>query len=288
MEPEQESVLRNSGELNTWRQKIGQVSGEVQLALVPTMGALHEGHLTLIREARRYASHVLVSIFVNPTQFNDPLDFERYPREEAQDIKAAFSAGADAVFLPTPEVIYPRGAQTSVKVGSLANVLCGATRPGHFEGVCTVVTALFNLTRCDVALFGQKDYQQLTIIQQMTRDLHLPIHIIGVPTQRAPDGVALSSRNARLSVRERAIAPKIYQGLQAAASCWRAGERDVSILRNTVINTLDDEFMLDYLELCDRSTLTPLKGLIPQYDEALLAIACFIGEVRLIDHIMLR
>jgi len=252
------------------------------------MGYLHEGHLSLIREARNLAQHVVVSIFVNPTQFNDPADFDRYPCDEAGDLKAAFSAGADAVFLPTPDIIYPQGAQTRVRVGSLAESLCGATRPGHFEGVCTVVMALFQLTQCQVAVFGEKDYQQLTIIRQMARDLHLPIEVISAPTVREYDGLAMSSRNARLTTKERYQAPCIYQGLKAASTAWAHGIREVDHLCDVVIQLLPVETRIDYLEFCDPRTLEPLRGNLNDYPSVLLAIACFLGDVRLIDNILIE
>ena len=290
-------LLRDAQDLRRWRESLGRepaaredssLSTQPLIALVPTMGYLHEGHLSLIRQARTLAQHVVVSLFVNPTQFNDPQDFEHYPRDEEGDLKAAFSAGADAVFLPTPEVIYPQGSQTRVRVGLLAKFLCGATRPGHFEGVCTVVMALFQLTQCQVAIFGEKDYQQLSIIRQMTRDLHLPIEIIGAPTLREDDGLAMSSRNARLTLSERQSASSIYQGLLAAQAVWAEGTREVDILRAIIRKHLPPKARIDYLEVCHPHTLEPLQGHLNVYDSAVVAIACFLGKVRLIDNIVLE
>ena len=278
-----ERSLRDAASLRAWRRS---VRGKV--AFVPTMGYLHEGHLALIRAARARADHVIVSVFVNPTQFNDPADFERYPRDEMGDLQAALDAGADVVFMPTPEVIYPRGSETRVMVGSLADWLCGATRPGHFEGVCTVVMALFQLTQCDLAIFGEKDYQQLAIIRQMTRDLHLPVQIIGYPTVREPDGVAMSSRNARLTRSDRQLAPSIYRGLLAAREAWRHGERRAEALCEVARSHLPESGRLDYLSVCDPITLTPLTGDLYDHESALMAVACHLGAVRLIDNMTLE
>ena len=280
-------ILRDKASLRVWRASLPKDPGQPLLAFVPTMGFLHEGHLALIREARLHASSVIVSIFVNPTQFNNPEDFDSYPRDEEGDCEAAFRAGADAVFLPTPEIVYPSGAQTRVNVGSLAHSLCGATRPGHFEGVCTVVTALFNLTGCDIAIFGEKDYQQLTIIKRMSRDLHLPLKIIGMPTQRDHDGVALSSRNARLTPEHRQEASSIHRALSQARIAWYSGERDIEQLKSHVLMKLSTHAQLDYLEICDHESLEVLSGQDHQRVRAVIAIACFFGDVRLIDNLML-
>ena len=250
------------------------------------MGYLHRGHLSLIQEAKRRAQYVIVSIFVNPTQFNHRGDFDAYPRDEIGDAKAATEAGADALFIPDPSVIYPSGAQTWVNVGSLGDHLCGATRPGHFKGVCTVVTALFNLVQCQVAVFGEKDYQQLCIIRQMTHDLHLPVEIIGAPTAREESGLAMSSRNARLTSTGRLEATSIYRSLNAARAVWRRGERSISVLSRSMMNELSQQARLDYLTFSDPHTLQPLDHLNDQ-SQVLIAIACFIEGVRLIDNLVL-
>lgn len=284
-------VLRSASALSAWRANLRPLpaSTRAPLALVPTMGALHEGHLSLIKIARAHAHSVLVSVFVNPTQFNDASDFEQYPRDESRDIELALSAGADAVFIPTPDVVYPEGAQTRVRVGALSETLCGATRPGHFEGVCTVVLALFQLTRCDVAVFGAKDYQQLTVIKRMTRDLHLPVEVIGAPTLREPDGLAMSSRNLRLSDESRDDASSIYRALCAARSLWHAGERDVEALKLSARDQLSDQVDIDYLEVCDADSLELRSGVLASdpSNSLVIAIACFLGEVRLIDNLLL-
>ena len=185
-----------------------------------------------------------------------------------------------------PSVIYPNGAQTWVNVGALGDHLCGATRPGHFRGVCTVVTALFNLVRCQVAVFGEKDYQQLSIIRQITRDLHLPVEVVGAPTAREESGLAMSSRNARLSLEGRAEAASIYEALCAARSLWERGERNVSALSSAVGQSLTTKANIDYLTFCDPNTLEPLDELGAR-KAVLVAIACFIEEVRLIDNLVL-
>ena len=279
-------IIRSATELVQWRANLVSETEKPLLGFVPTMGYLHEGHLALIHEAKRHAQYVIVSIFVNPTQFNSSDDFEHYPRDEEGDIKAAHLAGADAVFMPTKEVIYPQGAQTWVNVGSLGSALCGATRPGHFQGVCTVVTALFNLVQCQIAVFGEKDYQQVTIIRQIARDLHLPVQIISLPTVREADGLAMSSRNARLSFQGRQQAAGIYQGLLKAKESWNNEIKDIKTLTENILSTLPPMTRIDYLTFCDPSTLVPLESLERQ-SKVLLAIACFIEDVRLIDNIVL-
>src|SRR5690349_1140146 len=200
------------------------------IAVVPTMGALHEGHLTLLRTARGLADVVILTIFVNPTQFGPNEDLARYPRDEAGDLAKARPCGVDLAFCPDASAMYRPGAQTFVEVRELQKPMCGASRPGHFAGVATVVTKLFALTRPHVAVFGQKDYQQLAIIRRMTRDLDLGVEIVGVPIVREADGLALSSRNAYLSPEQRAQALALSRGLAAAEALAKAGERDAARL----------------------------------------------------------
>ncbi|RYE88758.1 MAG: pantoate--beta-alanine ligase, partial [Myxococcales bacterium] len=205
-----------------------------RVALVPTMGALHEGHLDLARAARRHAQFVVASIFVNPTQFGPNEDFARYPRDLAGDGAKLGSAGVDLLFAPTHEAMYPPGEQMRVRPGAIAGPLCGEHRPGHFEGVATVVTKLLVATGPCVALFGRKDYQQLQVIRRLVTDLLLPAEIVGVPTVREPDGLAMSSRNAYLSAEDRSRALALVRGLQAADALFRAGERPRAVLGRQV------------------------------------------------------
>jgi pantoate--beta-alanine ligase len=250
------------------------------------MGALHQGHLSLIKEGQARCEAVIASVFVNPTQFNNAGDLDAYPRDEQGDLQALESVGCDAVFLPRVEELYPQGAQTRVSVGSLADHLCGATRPGHFEGVCTVVSLLFHIVGCDVAVFGEKDAQQLAIIKQMTRDLRFPVEVVGAPTAREEDGLAMSSRNLRLSPQERRLAPSLYAGLSEARTAWARGERDPDQLKTLARARFASEARVDYLELCDPLTLQPLNA-HHECSEALIAVAAFLGEVRLIDNLTL-
>ncbi|ENY72648.1 pantoate--beta-alanine ligase [Aeromonas diversa CDC 2478-85] len=264
--------------LGAWRR-----AGE-RIAFVPTMGNLHQGHLTLVAEARARAERVVVSIFVNPMQFDRAEDLANYPRTLEQDCDALRAAGADLVFTPTPEVMYPKGLanQTFVEVPGLSALLEGALRPGHFRGVSTVVTKLFNLVQPDVACFGQKDFQQLALIRQMVDDMAMPIEIVGVPTVRADDGLALSSRNGYLTAAERAIAPTLAQVMQTLASRLAAGERDLEALVRDGARALDQAgFKTDAIDIVDARTLLPLDE---QSREAVILMAAFLGKARLIDN----
>jgi pantoate--beta-alanine ligase len=255
------------------------------IALVPTMGALHEGHLALIREARVQAAHVAVSIFVNPKQFGPAEDYQTYPRDEAGDLAKAEAAGAELAFLPSVAEMYPEGFATTVHVAGPAVGLESDFRPGHFDGVATVVTKLLLQTLPDFALFGEKDYQQLQVVKRLVRDLDIPTRIIAVPTVREPDGLALSSRNRYLSARERQIAPLLYAVLQRVAGRLQAGRPAAAEIAAGIEELRAGGFdRVDYLALCDAESLAPLAQL--DRDARLLA-AAWLGRTRLIDNIPL-
>jgi pantoate--beta-alanine ligase len=259
-----------------------------KLALVPTMGALHEGHLTLVREAKRLADHVVVSIFVNPRQFGPNEDLATYPRQLEADAALLAAEGVDVLWAPTVDVIYPAGYATTVQVGGLDAVLCGAARPGHFDGVATVVTKLFNQVQPDVALFGEKDWQQLAIIRRMARDLDLTHphadRIVGVPTVREADGLAMSSRNKYLTAEERAGAPAMNRAMREAATKIVAGEPVAEALAALKTAVLAAGFRsIDYAELRDAVTLED----VAKWDghPARLLVAAHLGKARLIDNV---
>jgi len=253
---------------------------------VPTMGALHEGHLSLVQIARGRADRVVASVFVNPAQFGPHEDFNRYPRQPEKDGVLLEEAGCDLLFLPGVETIYPPGNSTFVEPAGAAEGLEGACRPGHFRGVATVVCALFNLVRADVAVFGEKDAQQLAVIRQMVRDLHLPIEIVPGPTIRETDGLAMSSRNAYLSPEERRAATVLYRSLEAARELIQAGERRADEVRRRLREVLNTEPLarVEYAEVVDAESFQPaetLKGLL------VLPLAVRVGGTRLIDNIRL-
>jgi pantoate--beta-alanine ligase len=258
-----------------------------RVAVVPTMGALHDGHLALVREARRHADDVVVTIFVNPLQFNSHADFDRYPRPIDDDLDVCDTAGVDAVYAPTADAMYPSGFQTHVEPGALAQRLEGQHRPGHFRGVTTVVTKLLGATRPHVAVFGQKDAQQLAIVRRLVADLDIGVKIVAVPTVREADGVAMSSRNRRLDPADRAAASCIWLGLEALRSAIAAGQRDVAALRAVAVAPIlaEPRASLEYLELVDPDTLEPLTGQLTDPTTGLLAVAAvWFGEIRLIDN----
>jgi pantoate--beta-alanine ligase len=259
-----------------------------RLGFVPTMGALHDGHLRLVRAARQHAERVAVSIFVNPTQFGPNEDFDRYPRNLQHDLALLEGAGADLAFAPEREEMYPADERTRVQVGLLGEHLCGPFRPGHFEGVATVVTKLFAVAGACTAVFGRKDYQQLKVIERLARDLLLPVRVVGEPTVRAYDGLALSSRNAYLSEDERARARVIPRSLAEAARRFAGGERRVGELAEPVRAALGAAGLrLQYAELADPELLVPLGQHEKAGDRALLAVAAFCGATRLIDNLVL-
>lgn len=266
-------------QISAWRK-----NGE-RIAFVPTMGNLHNGHLKLVDIAKTHADRVIVSIFVNPMQFGKNEDLDSYPRTLEADCAGLTSHGADAVFTPTPDMMYPRGleVQTFVEVPELGDLHCGASRVGHFRGVSTIVCKLFNLVQPDVACFGQKDYQQLAIIRKMVADLSMPIDIIGVPTERAADGLALSSRNGYLTPEQRAIAPKLYQLLQQLRSQVLAGEHDYRALELQTKQQLTDAgFKPDYIDISERNYLTLADS---ASQEKVILAAAWLGTTRLIDNL---
>ncbi len=256
------------------------------LGFVPTMGYLHAGHIELVRQARAASGAVAVSIFVNPAQFDRADDLARYPRDLQRDLAMLRDAAVDLVFAPDASEIYPAGHQTTVRVSAIGEVLEGARRPGHFDGVATVVSKLFNIVQPDRAYFGQKDAQQLVVIRRMVADLNFPIEIVAVPTVREPDGLALSSRNVFLhgAVRQQALA--LSQALFAARAAWQAGERDAATLRATALARFAETpaARLDYLSLANAETLEELHGPI---EGGLLSTAAWVGGVRLIDNVVL-
>lgn len=264
-------------------------SEDLTIGLVPTMGALHEGHLSLIREAPRMCDTVVVSIFVNPTQFGANEDFELYPRRLTEDTAILTDYNVDYIFAPTREEIYPPGFATYVEVESLSGIHEGAMRPGHFRGVATVVTILFNIIRPDFAYFGQKDAQQTMVIKRMVRDLGMDTEVVVLPTLREASGLAMSSRNAYLSAHERDSAKVIYQGLLAAAQSYERGERHarrlVEIIRSIV--AAQPEVKLEYIAVTDTDQMRLLDKIDDRHG-ALISLAARVGQTRLIDNIVLK
>ena len=257
------------------------------IGLVPTMGAFHEGHLSLMRRARAENDVVIVSIFVNPIQFARGEDFDSYPRDLQGDLAQAERAGVDLVFTPSAEAIYPDGFQTYVDVTEITDGLCGTSRPGHFRGVATIVTKLFNLTRACRAYFGQKDYQQSAVVRRLVDDLNLDLEIVLLPTVREADGLAMSSRNVRLAPKERQAACVLYASLRLAKERVGAGERDAKAILDEMRAMIEAESLarIDYVALCDPETLKPLDRI---EGPILAALAVRFGETRLIDNLLLR
>jgi pantoate--beta-alanine ligase len=253
------------------------------VGLVPTMGWLHDGHRALIQQARAGNATTVVSIFVNPRQFGDPADLEKYPRSEARDIALCTEEGVDLVFAPSVDEVYPPGFDTVVKAGDVGKPLEGAARPGHFDGVATVVAILFALVGAEHAYFGQKDAQQLLVIRRMALDLALPTEVIGCPTVREPDGLAMSSRNVHLSASERAAAPVLARALRAARGLYARGERSAEVLRGEMRRVLAEEPLAkpEYVSVADTATLRELDTVA---GPALLSLAVRFGSTRLIDN----
>lgn len=266
------------------RETVNAWHGEKQrVALVPTMGNLHAGHLQLVQAAKKIADRVVVSIFVNPMQFGQGEDFDSYPRTEREDAEKLREQGADLLFLPSAETIYVPEAKTVVSVNGLSDMHCGASRKGHFSGVATIVCKLFNIVQPDVAVFGEKDFQQLTIIRNMVRDLNLPVEISSVATVRESDGLAMSSRNGYLTDRQRAIAPLLYQQLLATRQQLLQGDEKYQQLESLAVQALTEAgFVPEYFSICRCEDLKPAGR---QDHELLILVAARLGTTRLIDNI---
>jgi len=267
------------------RQMVAAAKAEGKLiGLVPTMGALHVGHARLIQQARQESGFVVASIFVNPLQFGPGEDFEKYPRDLDKDVEKCQSLGVDAVFAPTVEVLYPGTPLTFVEVAKVTEGLCGRFRPGHFRGVTTVVLKLLNIVQPHRAYFGEKDAQQLAAIKRMVIDLDLPVEVIGVPTVREPDGLAMSSRNRYLTPEQRLAAPTLYRALQAAGQTIAAGVRDPAQVRQAALSMLECERQIEpqYVEVVDAELMTPVEII---EKPVRIAAAVWLGSTRLIDNI---
>ncbi|HTL51037.1 MAG TPA: pantoate--beta-alanine ligase [Planctomycetota bacterium] len=277
-------VIETVAEMRSWSAKQAQ-AGKI-VGFVPTMGALHAGHGSLIHRAHIDCGAVVVSIFVNPTQFGPNEDFDAYPRTWEEDKSLCKKMGADVIFKPPVKEIYPDGTRTVVEVLGWSDKLCGMTRPGHFRGVATVVTKLFAIVRPHKAFFGAKDGQQLRIIQRMTRDLCLGVDVVRCETVREADGLAMSSRNRYLKPAERKLAPRIYQALKAAQDKFLAGEANALVLTADVMNALmkNNKLEIDYVLAVDLATLEEVEDI---EKPAMLAIACYLGKARLIDNVLL-
>lgn len=260
-----------------WRQ-VGQSVG-----FVPTMGNLHDGHLKLVDTAKQCADKTVVSIFVNPTQFGPNEDFANYPRTEQQDQEKLTTSGADLLFLPAVAEMYPRASQTGISVSGLADLHCGASRPGHFDGVALVVCKLLNMVQPDVLLLGEKDFQQLALIRQMVADLNIPVSVQGVATVREADGLAMSSRNGYLSLQQRQLAPKLYQALTAARDAILAGDSDYAEVEQRQRQALRQAgFAVDYFRICRSADLMPAGS---SDTDLLILVAAKLGATRLIDNL---
>jgi pantoate--beta-alanine ligase len=274
--------LTEVSDLKSWSRT--QHAAGRRIGFVPTMGFLHQGHLALVDEARRRTDAVIMSIFVNPLQFGPAEDLARYPRDLPRDRTLAAERGVDALFAPSSDTMYPRGSEVRVTPGPSADRWEGASRPGHFTGVLTVVAKLLHLVEPDVAVFGRKDVQQLTLVRQMVRDLNWPVEIAAVPTVREPDGLALSSRNTYLSPDDRARAVLLSRALQAAHLAWRNGERRAAALEELVRRELAREprVVVEYVSIVEPETLAPVTTVAP---DSVVAIAARVGSTRLIDNI---
>lgn len=276
------------------RQRMSSVARKLRrdqdrtIGLVPTMGALHDGHLSLVREARRMCDVVVVSVFVNPTQFSPGEDFERYPRDLTKDTALLTDYNVDYIFAPSPEEMYPKGFSTYVTVEGLSDQMEGVARPGHFRGVATVVTVLLNIVHPDFAFFGQKDAQQTLVVKRLVRDLSLESEIVVLPTVREPSGLALSSRNAYLNDEERQSASIIYKALTRAESAYAEGERNATKISGIVRSTVetDPRATIDYISVSDADTLEKVEKMNDR--AVLIAVAVRFGKTRLIDNIVLN
>lgn len=260
------------------------IADRKRIILVPTMGFLHEGHLSLVREGREKGDIIIVSIFVNPTQFGPGEDFDIYPRNPARDKELLHNEGTDILFLPSASDMYPEGSQTAVEVVGLSKGLCGDYRPGHFKGVATIAAKLFNIVQPHSAIFGEKDFQQLAVIRRMVKDLNFNLEIIGMPTVREDDGLAMSSRNCRLSPEERLRAASLYKSLRRGQDLCHAGERSVKTIIHAAKENISGGIDIEYLEIRDIETLKPIETV---EKEALFAVAARIGRTRLIDNVII-
>lgn len=278
-------VIRNISQMRQFSENI-RTQGK-RIAFVPTMGFLHEGHLSLIDYGRKNAHVLIISVFVNPTQFGEGEDLQQYPRDLGRDCKLARKAGVDVVFVPEVSEMYPKDFQTYVTVESLSQLLCGAFRPGYFRGVTTVVAKLFNIIKPHIAIFGKKDFQQWVIIRKMVEDLKFDIEVIGLPTVREHDGLAMSSRNGYLTKKERASALSLYQSLNMAEAMVASGEKDAS----QIVCKIKDFILskpytkIEYVKICSPDTLKDIETL---EDKALLAMAVKVGRARLVDNALLE
>ncbi|MHB1079219.1 MAG: pantoate--beta-alanine ligase [Prosthecobacter sp.] len=281
------NVINNIRQLRSW----STINKGARCVLVPTMGALHDGHAALIRAAREIAGqngNVAVSIFVNPLQFGPGEDFSKYPRTLIEDLSLCRDNGADMIFAPKADELYPADRSIALYETSLSQLLCGASRPGHFEGVCTIVAKLFNLVQCNDAVFGKKDYQQFAIIRRLVRDLDFNIVLHGIETVREADGLAMSSRNRYLNPEERQEAPALRMALLAAREAWKNGTRDPDVLRRLITQMIQEKApasRIDYVAAVDATTLQPVSATT---ELAVIAVAVFFGSTRLIDNIELK
>jgi len=281
------NVINNIRQLRSW----STINKGARCVFVPTMGALHDGHAALIRAAREIAGqngNVAVSIFVNPLQFGPGEDFSKYPRTLIEDLSLCRDNGADMIFAPKAEELYPPDRSIALYETSLSQLLCGASRPGHFEGVCTIVAKLFNLVQCDDAVFGKKDYQQFAIIRRLVRDLDFNVVLHGVETVREPDGLAMSSRNRYLTPEERTEAPALRTALLAARDAWKNGAHDPDVLRRLITQMIQEKApasRIDYIAVADAATLQPVSATT---ELVVIAVAVFFGTTRLIDNIELK
>lgn len=280
-------TITDPGEMQRWSES-QRLAGK-RIGVVPTMGALHEGHLSLIRLARERADKVITTIFVNPMQFGPGEDFQRYPRDPTHDVELCTAAGTDVVFLPDVAGMYPEGFATSVNVGGITEVLEGAVRPGHFRGVATIVTKLFHLTKPHVAVFGQKDAQQIAVIKRMVADLNIDVSIAVAPIVREKDGLAMSSRNAYLTPRQRGEAVVLFRALQLGERIIREGERNPREVRTAMESLIGNESsgVADYVSLADSASLKEVEALTPA-TVLLLSLAVRFGPTRLIDNIVVQ
>ena len=278
-------IIQTVKDMQRWSEE-QRLAGKA-IAFVPTMGFLHEGHLSLVREAKTCGDIIVVSIFVNPMQFNQSSDFDTYPRDEARDERLLEELGTAVLFMPPPCEIYPKDYQTAVEVEKVSQPLCGAFRPGHFRGVTTVVAKLFNMVKPHTALFGEKDFQQCAVIKRMVQDLNFDINVVAVPTVREADGLAMSSRNARLSPAEREVSLCVSRALTTAQECVSSGQRDTAIILRAVQDALTQnaDVRVEYASLCHPDSL---EGVEQVSGPTLIAIAVWVGDVRLIDNRVLQ